>query len=201
MIHEQWTSSLTTGSRRFREVWDGTGRSSHNPIYTCRVRMILKSWYITWEGVQRKGDWKTYRKKIKKYDTKERTPDSWLYYLGYAKNDYYIFYLQLSSQTINDCYLLFKIRLVLSPTLYKFIVWTYWARTQSCFGVQAKTGLYREYSILIQYLYIIYICTHTHINYNIACAQIELTIKNLYILCLNLAHLIIELYHCIPFLW
>ena len=33
-----------------------------------------------------KGDWKTHRKKIKKYDTKGRTPDSWLYYLGYAED-------------------------------------------------------------------------------------------------------------------
>ena len=65
----------------------------------------------------------TYRKKIKKDDTKERISDSWLYHSGYAKDDFYIFYLQLSFQTIHDCYLLSKIRLVLSPTLYKFIVW------------------------------------------------------------------------------
>ena len=103
--------------------------------------MVLKSWYITWKGVQRKGDWKTYRKKIKKYDTKRRTPDSWLYYSGYADDDFYIFYLQLSFQTIHDCYLLSKIRLVLSPMFYKFIVWACWARTQFCFGVQAKTVL------------------------------------------------------------
>ena len=53
MIPKQWTSSLTAGNRKFRKVGDGTGRSSHNPIYTCMVRMILKLWYITWEGVQR----------------------------------------------------------------------------------------------------------------------------------------------------
>ena len=85
--------------------------------------MVLKSWYITWEGVQRKMDWKTYRKKIKKYDTKGRIPDSWLYYSGYAEDDFYILYLQLFFQTIHDRYFLSKIRLVLSPTLYKFIVW------------------------------------------------------------------------------
>ena len=104
--------------------------------------MVLKSWYITWEGVQRKGDWKTYRKKIKKYDTKGRTPDSWLYYSGYAEDDFYILYLQLFFQTIHDHYILSKIKLVLSPMLFKFIVWACWARTQSCFGVQAKTGPY-----------------------------------------------------------
>ena len=62
-------SSLTASGRRFREVWDGIGRSSHNPIYTCTVRMVLKSWYITWKCVQRKGG---DRKKIKKYDTKRK---------------------------------------------------------------------------------------------------------------------------------
>ena len=142
MIPEQWTSSLTAGGRRFRKVWDGIGRSSHNPIYTCTVRMVPKLWYITWEGVQRKGDCKTYRKKIKKYDTKGRTLDSWLDCSAYAEDDFYILYLQLVFQTIHDRYLISKIRLVLSLTLYKFIVWACWARTQSCFGVQAKTGPY-----------------------------------------------------------
>ena len=121
-------------------MWDGTRRSSHNPIYTCMVRMVQKSWYITWEGVQRKGIKKPREKKIKKYDTKRRTLDSWLYYSSYAENDFCILYSQLFFQTTHDRYLLFKIRLVLSPTLYKFIVWACWARTQSYFRVQAETG-------------------------------------------------------------
>ena len=140
VIPEQWTSSLTADSRKFREVWDGIGRSSHIPIYTCMVRMVQKSWYITWEGVQRKGIKKPREKKIKKYDTKRRTLDSWLYYSGYAENDFCILYSQLFFQTTHDRYILFKIRLVLSPTLYKFIVWACWARTQSYFRVQAETG-------------------------------------------------------------
>ena len=125
-------------------MWDGTGESSHNLIYTCTVRMVWTSWYITWKGVQRKGrDWKTYKKKkIKKYDTKGRTSNSWIYYSSYVDDDFYIFCLQLSFQTIHDRYLLSKFRLVLSPTLYKFIVWTCWASTQSCFGVQVKIGPY-----------------------------------------------------------
>ena len=45
-----------------------------------------------WESVQRKGDWKTYKKKIKKYYIKERATDSWLYYLGYAEENFYILY-------------------------------------------------------------------------------------------------------------
>ena len=88
-----------------------------------------------WEDVQKKRDWKKDKKKIKKYDTKGRTPDSLLYYSGYADNNFYILYLQLFFQTIHDRYLFFKIRLVLSSTFYKFIVCACWARTQSCFGV------------------------------------------------------------------
>ena len=76
-----------------------------------------------------KGNGKTYREKIKKYDTKERTPDSWLYYSGYAEDDFYTLYSQLFFQTTHDRYLILKIRLVLFPTLYKFIVWACWART------------------------------------------------------------------------
>ena len=33
------------------------------------------------------------------------------------------------------------IRLVLSPTLYKFLVWAYWAKTQSCLGSKPKLVL------------------------------------------------------------
>ena len=36
---------------------------------------------------------KTDRKKIKKYNTKRRTPNSWLYCSTYAEDDFYIFYL------------------------------------------------------------------------------------------------------------
>ena len=91
-----------------------------------------------------RGIEKTYKKEIKKYDTKGRTPDSWLYYSGYAENDFYILYFQLFFQTTHDRYLYSKIKLVLSPTLYKFIVWTCWVKTQSCLVVQAKTGPYNS---------------------------------------------------------
>ena len=91
----------------------------------------------------KKGDWKTMRKNIKKYDTKRRTLNSRLYYSSCAEDDFYILYSKLFFQTTHDRYLLFKIRLVLSPTLYKFIVWVCWARTQSCFKVQAITDPYR----------------------------------------------------------
>ena len=92
----------------------------------------------------KKGDWKTQRKKIRKYDTKRTTLNSGLYYSGYADDDFYILYSQLFFQTTHDRYLLFKIRLVFSPTLYKFIVWTCWTRTQFCFKVLAKMGPYKS---------------------------------------------------------
>ena len=94
---------------------------------------------------KKRGDWKRYRKKIKKYDTKGRTSDSWLYYSCCADDDFYIFYLQLPFQTIHNRYLLFKFMLVLSPILYKFIVWACWTWTQSYFSVQVKIGPYKTY--------------------------------------------------------
>ena len=144
MIPEQWTSNLTAGSIKFKELWDGIGRSSQNQIYTCVVRMMLKSW-SNMRRCPKKEDWKTQRKKIKKYDTKRRTLDSWLYYSGYTEDGFYILYSQLFFQTTHDRYLLSKIRLVLSPTLYKFIVWACWAWVQSCFRIQVKTGPYNNY--------------------------------------------------------
>ena len=144
VIPEQWTSSLTAGSRKFREVWDETGRSPLNPIYTCMVRMVLKSWYITWEVVQRENLEKPREKRLRNTTLKEEfwILDSWFYYSGYADDDFYILYFQLFFKTTHDRYLYSKIRLVLSPTLYKFIVWACWAKTQSCFGVQARIGPY-----------------------------------------------------------
>ena len=90
----------------------------------------------------KKRDGKNLEKKIKKDNTKRKVLDSWLCYLGYAEDDFYILYFLLLFQTTHDRYLYSKIRLALSPTLYKFIVWICWAKTQSCFGVQAKTSPY-----------------------------------------------------------
>ena len=38
----------------------------------------------------KKADWKTFRKKIKKYDTKRRTLNSGLYYSSCTEDDFYI---------------------------------------------------------------------------------------------------------------
>ena len=77
----------------------------------------------------KKRDGKNLEKKIKKDNTKRRVLDSWLCYLGYAEDDFYILYFLLLFQTTHDRYLYFKIKLAFSPTLYKFIVWTCWAKT------------------------------------------------------------------------
>ena len=79
------TRNLTAGGRRFKEVWDGTGRSSHNLINTCTRGIIRKLWYITWKGVQRE---KTERKKKEKIESlrnktpEGKIPDTCLYYSG-----------------------------------------------------------------------------------------------------------------------
>ena len=73
-------SSLTASGRRFREVWDGIGRSSHNPIYTCTVRMVLKSWYMTWKVVKRKEEIEKHIENRLKNTTKKEE----LHILGYT---------------------------------------------------------------------------------------------------------------------
>ena len=103
--------------------------------------MIRKSWYITWENGQRKGSQNLKQKEIKKYIPKRRTLDSWLNYLGYVKDDFCISYSWFLFQTTHNRYFFSRIRLVLFPTLYKFIVWASWAKTQSCLGFNPKLVL------------------------------------------------------------
>ena len=70
--------------------------------------------------------------------------DSWLYYSSYVDDNFYILSSQLFFQTTHDHYLISKIKLLLSPTLYKFIVWV-------CFRVQAKTGPYNYYAFYLNF--------------------------------------------------
>ena len=65
----------------------------------------------------------------------------WPSYSGYADDDFYILYSQYFFQTTYDRYLISKIRLVFSFTLYKFIVWACWAKTQFCLGSKPKLVL------------------------------------------------------------
>ena len=96
---------------------------------------------------QKRGDRKKHqRKKTKELVTEKR--NSWLLikylrpsYSGYAEDNLCILYSQHLFQTTHDRYLFSKIRLVLSPTLYKFIVWACWAKTQSSLGSKPKLVL------------------------------------------------------------
>ena len=143
MIPEQWSSSLTAISREFREMWDGIGRSSRNQIYTCMVKMILKSWYIAWEGGQEKGIGKILERRTRELVRNQRTLCPLIKllrpsYSGYTDDNLCILYSQYYFQTTYDRFLFSIIRLVLSSMLYKFIVWAYWAETQSCLGSKPK---------------------------------------------------------------
>ena len=64
-------SSLTVSNREFREVWDRIGRNSQNQVYTCMVRMILQSWYITWKGHERGGIEKPRTRRLRNKSLKE----------------------------------------------------------------------------------------------------------------------------------
>ena len=59
-------------------------------------------------------------------------------YLGYAEDNFYIIYSQYFFQPTYDRNLFSKIRLDISPTFYKFIVWACWAETQPCLGSKPK---------------------------------------------------------------
>ena len=65
----------------------------------------------------------------------------WPSYSGYTEDNFYILYSQYFFQTTYDRYLISKIRLVFSLTLYKFIVWACWAKTQFCLGFKPKLVL------------------------------------------------------------
>ena len=90
------------------------------------------------------------KKKINKYITKRRTLDSWLNYFGYVEDDFYISYSYFFFKSTHDRYFISRIRLVLFPTLYKFIVWACWFKTQSYLGFKSK---------LVLTVYNSYICT------------------------------------------
>ena len=62
-------------------------------------------------------------------------------YSDYAEDILCILYSQYFFQTTYDRYLFSIIRLVLSPMLYKFIVWACWAETQSYLGSKPKLVL------------------------------------------------------------
>ena len=62
-------------------------------------------------------------------------------YSSYTEDNLCILYSQYFFQIAYDRYLLSIIRLVLSLTFYKFIVWACWAKTQSYSGSKSKLVL------------------------------------------------------------
>ena len=68
-------------------------------------------------------------------------------YSGYTENNLYFSYSQYFFWTTYDHYLFSIIKLVLSHTLYKFIIWARWAEIQSC--LESKLKL-----VLTLYIYI-----------------------------------------------
>ena len=114
---------------------------------------------------KRGGSKKHQRKKTKELVTEIRTLCYWL-----SKYDrvtharlrtIFVFYiLNTSSKPPMIITFFSKIRLVLFPTLYKFIVWACWAKTQSCLGSKPKLVLTNLNSVIIsngtQQIYIIF---------------------------------------------
>ena len=78
-----------------------------------------------------------------------------LSYSDYAEDNLCILYPQYFFQITYDHYFFSIIRLVLSPTLYKFIIWVCWAETQSCLGSKPKLVLTNTNQLII-YIFSIY---------------------------------------------
>ena len=93
-----------------------------------------------------KGDWRNTRKKD--WRTSYWKKNSLLLikllrssYSSYDEDNLCILYSQYFFQTTYDRYLFSIIKQVLSPTLYKFIVWACWTETQSYLGSKPKLVL------------------------------------------------------------
>ena len=153
MIPEQWSSSLTTISRKFREVWDGTGRSSQNQIYTCMANIILKSWYIAWQGHQEKGIGKTLEKKTRELVTEKRTLCPWLELLRLRRGQ--SLYLIVSILLPNHLWslsLFYNQANSFSHALQIYCLGLL-GRNLILFRIQFKTGPYNIYIYIYIYLF------------------------------------------------
>ena len=69
VVPEQWTSSLTAGSRKFGEVWDGTGgvrwdrKKLLQPNLHVYGKNDTKIMVYNMRRCPKKGDWKNLEKK------------------------------------------------------------------------------------------------------------------------------------------
>ena len=149
---EQWTSSLTTKSRRFKEGRRGTEKlwtpDSHvggeigvkTVVYNMKRDQKKKAREEKKEERNKKRKegakgWREYNGKKKKYCTLDHTTRAWPMIL------FVFVHVQFFPFNTIFQYLFPRFRLAFSPTLYKFIVRAFWAWVHSYFGFKSKPVL------------------------------------------------------------
>ena len=149
MMPEQWISSLTAKSRRFKEGRKGTEKlwtpDSHvggeigvkNVVYnTKRDQKKRKKKEKRTEQKEKESKMlKKYNSKKEKFCTLDHTTRAWPRIL-------FIFvHVQLFPFNTIFQYLFPRFRLAFSPTLYKFIVRAFWSWVHFYFGFKSKPVL------------------------------------------------------------
>ena len=148
---EQWTSSLTAKSRRFKERQKGTKKlwtpDSHVGGEVCGKIMVYNT-----RRDQKKGERKKKRlekrkreresKRLKKYNSKKEEFNIFDHITrACLKILFVLVHAQLFPFNTIFQYLFPRFRLAFFPTLYKFIVRTFWAWVHSRFGFESKLVL------------------------------------------------------------
>ena len=157
---EQWTSSLTTKSRRFKEGRRGTEKL-WTPDSHVGGEIGVKTIVYNMKRDQKKRREKNQEKEKEREREREREK-GWRNTIVKRKNFVllitllgpdrgYFLYLYICNfflliNTI-DQYLFPRFRLTSSPTLYKFIVWAFWAWVHSYFGFKPKPVLTIIYNL------------------------------------------------------
>ena len=149
---EQWTSSLTIKSRRFKEGRKGTEKfwtpNSHvggevgGKIMVYNTKRDQKKENGHREKRREKRKRERESKRLKKYNSKKKE-FSTLNHITRACSRilFVLVYVQLFPFNTIFQYLFPKFRLAFSLTLYKFIVWAFWVWLHSYFGFKSKPVL------------------------------------------------------------
>ena len=150
---EQWTSSLTAKSRRFKEVWNKTEKLWTPDSHVSGEIGVKTVVYNTKKDKKKRGRKKQKKKKrkkkrekeskrLKKYNNKKKelctlnhTTRAWPRIL------FVFVHVQLFPFSTIFQYLFPRFRLAFSPTFYKFIVRAFWAWVHSYFGFKSKPVL------------------------------------------------------------
>ena len=136
---EQWTSSLTAKSKRFKEGRKGIEKlwapDSHmgGEIGVKTVVYNTKRDQKKWREERKRG--KKYNSKRKEFCTLDLTTRAWPRILSV------FVHVQLFPFNTIFQYLFPRFKLAFSPTLYKFIVRAFWAWVHSYFGFKSKPVL------------------------------------------------------------